>query len=304
LNVQIPLTKESSANLLYVNEFMSHGSDKVSYNVWLNGVRYNVIGTKYIPKAFFTFLKYEDKYKYFNILKKNIECGRDDGFSYKNMKKFKDYFSLDSVKSEKYSKIMLEEIVKEFPDNTYDDTKNYNKIYYNILSNYLKKIGLKIINNNKLEFITKYKATLDNCKIIFNVYSIKIQIENDIFILYCALYRIWNKDILLGDFTTTLDIVPDDNTILATGQNSKIISMGNYICKVINYKDHSSISESSSDIKNCNKKYADININDSEYVFTGHCSHNIYPLNEINFPPWQDLDLGEQESYLYYPPEY
>jgi hypothetical protein len=258
----------------------------------------------YITVDIFKFLKYEDKYEYFNILQRHIECGKNDGFSFDNMISFKDYFSLDSVKSEKYSKIMLEEIIKEFPDDTEDDTKIYNKIYYNILSNYLIKIGLKIINNNELEYITKYKATLDNCIIKFNVYSIKIQIENDIFILYCALYRIWNKEIYLGEFNTTLDIVPIDNTILATGQNSKIISMGNYICKVINYKTHSSLSSNSTDIKNCNKKYIDLDIDGDEYIFTGHCSHNIYPLNLINFPPWQDLDLGEQETYLYYPPEY
>lgn len=51
IKVKIPLTKDSSTNLLYITEFMAHGSDKVSYNVWLNGVKFNVIGTKYIPKA-------------------------------------------------------------------------------------------------------------------------------------------------------------------------------------------------------------------------------------------------------------
>lgn len=68
VKVKIPLTKDSSANLLYVTEFMSHGSDKVSYNVWLNGVRYNVIGTKYIPKAL----------KTSNLYKKAIEAYNND----------------------------------------------------------------------------------------------------------------------------------------------------------------------------------------------------------------------------------
>jgi hypothetical protein len=59
IKVKIPLTKDSATNLLYVTEFMSHGHDKVSYNVWLNGVKYNVIGTKFIPRV----LKSSDLYK-------------------------------------------------------------------------------------------------------------------------------------------------------------------------------------------------------------------------------------------------
>jgi hypothetical protein len=205
----------------------------------------------------------------------------------------------------KYSEIMKNIIDKEMKDK-YDTKKkiNYHKVYYTILGEYLRSINLKRFGD--LEYITKYTAILDQCIIKFNVYSINIQIEADKYILYCALYRAWNKDKYLGEFNTTINIVPFENKILPTGQNSTVISMGNYICKVISYKTHSDINSNSNSEQSCSIKYEDIDIDgeDGEYIFTGHCSHNVFPLNEIKFPDWQDINLVEQESNLYFPPKY
>lgn len=255
---------------------------------------------------FYNFNSY-DNIPYFNLLKFNISCGEVIAhYSIINMKKEFIKITPDNPRY-KYIQIMNKIINDILPTDEIKSDINYYKIYYNILSNYLREIGLTIKGN--LEYITKYISTLDECIIKFNVYSIEIKIEDDMYILYCALYRVWNKEIYLGEFNTTINIVRSDNKILPTGQNNFVISMGNYICKVINYKEHTNIGENSSlsNLTNsCEKAYSDIDIDgkEGEYLFTGHCSHNVYPLNLISFPLWQDINLDLQESYVYFPPEY
>jgi hypothetical protein len=102
-------------------------------------------------------------------------------------------------------------------------------------------------------------------------------------------------------YKNIINIVPMDNEISLTGQNSQILSMGNYICKIVEYQVQTSISSASNSSESCEKNWEEIKINDN-YVFVGHCSSDVYPLNVINIPPLIIPEFVEQESSLYYPP--
>jgi hypothetical protein len=179
---------------------------------------------------------------------------------------------------------------------------NYHKLYYTILSNYLRKIKLEY-DQSSCKYLFNNIHTIDKMIIYNNFYSININVGEDKFILYFVKYKISNNDKELGEFKNIVNIVPIESKILPTGQNSNIISMGNYICKIIEYYKpipQTSINSNSTLTESCEKSWDDIKINDN-YVFVGHCSNDVFPLNEINTEELKIYNLKDfpQESYLY-----
>jgi hypothetical protein len=213
---------------------------------------------------------------------------------------------------------MYKKINNELPDGHVKSRNiNYHRMYYTILSNYLREIGLKY-DNSTCKYLYWHRTTIghikdDEYKFDTNNYyfSINVNVGSDKFKLYFVVNspKINGKRITSGPnivYKNIINMIPINNDIELTGQNTQILSMGNYICKIVEYYDtnpvQTSINSSSTSSESCEKNWNDIKIN-HKYVFIGHCSSDVYPLNEITLPSVTNIQsYGEQESLLYYPP--
>jgi hypothetical protein len=271
--------------------------------------RFNIL-----TEDFFNFRnEYDDiKYPYLNILRYHISCGSP--INYEKLVEMKRYFG--NLPTNKYKRIMYDKIYDLLPDNHLKSRNiNYHRMYYKILSNYLKEIGLNY-DNSTCKYLYWHRTTIghlkdDKYKFDSNnfYFSINVNVGTDRFKLYFVVNspKIYGKRVSSDPnivYKNILNIVPIDNDIQLTGQNTQILSMGNYICKIVEYYSppQTSINSSSTSSESCEKDWKDIRIND-EYVFVGHCSSDVYPLRDIKLPLNPDILIyGEQESSLYYPP--
>jgi hypothetical protein len=267
-----------------------------------------------INELFFNFRRdYDDiQYPYFNILRYHIGCGNP--INYERLLNMKRHFF--TIPTNKYTRIMYNKINNELPDgHVKSRIINYHRTYYTILSNYLREIGLNY-DNSTCKYLYWHRTTIghikdDEYKFDTNnyYYSINVNVGTDRFKLYFVVNspKIYGKRITGGPDTVyknIINIVPIDNDIQLTGQNTQILSMGNYICKIVEYYNppQTSINSSSTSSESCEKDWKDIKIDD-EYVFVGHCSSDVYPLRDIKLPQNPNIiPPGEQESLLYNPP--
>jgi len=267
-----------------------------------------------INELFFNFRSdYDDiQYPYFHILRYHISCGNP--IDYETLLDMKRHFF--TIPTNKYTRIMYNKINNELPDGHVKSRNiNYHRMYYTILSNYLREIELKY-DNSTCKYLYWHRTTIghikdDEYKFDTNNYyfSINVNVGTDRFKLYFVINspKIYGKRITGGPDTVyknIINIVPIDNDIQLTGQNTKILSIGNYICKIVEYytPPQTSINSSSTSSESCEKDWKDIKI-DNEYVFVGHCSTDVYPLRDIKLPLNPNvIQPGEQESLLYNPP--
>jgi hypothetical protein len=225
-------------------------------------------------------------------------------------KYFIENLKINSTETNKY-KILLNDKITKYTNNNdkyVNDTDNFVKLYYQILDEYLRNINMKLPENKDPIFEYAYQLNIDNSKFIINVYSIKVNIETDSFIFYVIKYKFIQNDKDMGIFTAIYNIVTNDNKILETGQNEYYLNAGNYICKPVEYiiqtlvvgSDECKSEKSNHDC--CSELTEDqIKINNT-YKFIGNCSHNIYPLSEINFP--DEIIIPDEKpnvSELYFP---
>ena len=249
------------------------------------------------------------KYEYFEILK-DVKCGSIINKSFINK------IRLTEVQSRKnyYTRKLYE--ITQRSDNLRPIKKNYIKLYYKILNEYLSLIVMNFTNTNIPTFEYAYTFNIDESIFIINIYSILITIGLDNFIFYVSKYKFIKNNITIGIFTSIINIIPLDTTnkyyLLESGQYRDIISCGNYICKIIEYSDDqtdvigsdSDTDDSDNEDKtnnNCSHLKEDQIYINNIYRFIGHCSHNIYPLNLINFPDIIIPANKKNVSKLYYP---
>jgi len=217
----------------------------------------------------------------------------------------------------RYATILKDIINYNFTDTIKNRNMNYHKIYYTILSIYLRRIGL-IFHQPSLKYLYSNTAIIEpdlvtKNKYKFNMinqyYSIEIRVNSDYFLLYFTVYSpiINGKTIRSKNYRNIINVVEANNQILSTGQNSSILSIGNYICKVVEYLDQkqTSIDATSTLSESCEVHFDKIKIN-NHYVFIGHCANDppVYPLDDIIIPDLPAVCIqSPQESRLYYPPK-
>lgn len=99
-----------------------------------------------------------------------------------------------------------------------------------------------------------------NC--YYYYFSINVNVGADKFKLYFTINspKIHGKRITGGQdrvYKNIINMIPIDNDIELTGQNSQILSMGNYICKIVDYYNteppQTSIKSSSTSSESCEK---------------------------------------------------
>jgi hypothetical protein len=318
---KIPYSYYNNDTKTFISESLSNGNFYTSNETKETSEeikKINISITNFNPLTSFVDInmrdEYDDiKYPFLNILRHHISCG--DPIDWNSLVKMKEFFEKKSVSETDTSKLVyintFNGIIGKYLSTVYNKDINYHKVYYTILSDYLRTIGLTY-DNSTCKYLYSNRATIGYIKndeykfdIINNYYSIDIKIGSK-FKLYFTVYSplINGKTINSYEYRNIVNIVPFDNDIQATGQNTKILSIGNYICKVVEYYDigQTSINSSSNLTESCEKKWDNIQI-DHEYVFVGHCSSGVYPLDQISIPPHPpSLQKFPEESTLYYPP--
>jgi len=313
---KVPYSYFNNGNNLSIKR-LSSSIGKTFYtesNIDVTEINKYIANFNNINELFFNFRRdYDDiQYPYFNILRYHISCGNP--IDYETLIEMKRHFF--TIPTNKYTRIMYNEINNELPDGHVKNRNiNYHRTYYTILSKYLRKIGLKY-DDSTCRYLYWHRTTIghikdDEYKFDTNnyYYSINVNVGTDRFKLYFVINspKIYGKRITGGPDTVyknIINIVPIDNDIQLTGQNTQILSIGNYICKIVEYYNppQTSINSSSTSSESCEKDWKDIKIDDN-YVFVGHCSTDVYPLREIKLPQNPNIiQPGEQESLLYNPP--
>ena len=308
----------TSKNVLYYNKNHTEISDDAIDNIGLYLSNFNIINSE--DNIFYNRPDYDDtKYPYFNILRHNISCGFPIEFD--SLVKMKTYFNTPANFNHpdklRYATILKDIINYNFTDTIKNRNMNYHKIYYTILSIYLRRIGL-IFHQPSLKYLYSNTAIIEpdlvtKNKYKFNMinqyYSIEIRVNSDYFLLYFTVYSpiINGKTIRSKNYRNIINVVEANNQILSTGQNSSILSIGNYICKVVEYLDQkqTSIDATSTLSESCEVHFDKIKIN-NHYVFIGHCANDppVYPLDDIIIPDLPAVCIqSPQESRLYYPPK-
>ena len=213
----------------------------------------------------------ESRFKKYNLLEildiDKIKCGHTTFRSF--------VINILEDKSKETNNVVMNSIIEKKKPEIND--KNIISKYYEIINLYLKNINLTYdISTLKFLYATQHDflATPDTprCHFIINFYSIEIKVGDDIFILYFIKYiynKYKDKSPEFSAYNAILNIVPKTNTINICGVNNEILSLGLYICKIIEYKD----------------LYMKDNIEDrsinTSYDFIGDMINNMYPLSEF-----------------------
>lgn len=122
---------------------------------------------------------------------------------------------------------------------------------YGILSSYVQEIMTVHMDTFKFLFsfhhdlftnvtLRKEKRFEEHADILFNVYSVDVSIGGAEYTLICAKYRYTYKDERMkivgsDEYTCVINLVPK-TTVTKFGLYSDVITIGNYICKILEYK--------------------------------------------------------------------
>jgi hypothetical protein len=205
-------------------------------------------------------------------------------------------------------KLILESKKKEITE------RNIVSKYYEIINLYLKTIGLKY-NIETLKFMYTIESNFEqpiynkpiiyNHNFLLNVYSIEVNVNDNLFILYFTQYRyiksspteIPNEQIILSNniYNAIINMVPKTNTINLYGLNNQILSAGLYICKIIAYNQNCLVDEYPDE-----RSRRIINLS---YIFVGDYINNMYPLSEFShmIPIMKEVEIKKDTEVKYKP---
>jgi hypothetical protein len=175
------------------------------------------------------------------------------------------------------------EVFKKYFDNDHDEFK----ALHDIIDSYLKQINMNV-NQETLTFQYAFKKKFDSAEVTMNVYTIEATIDEDEYILYCGNYNFTFSG-STNNFNCIINLLPKSSKITNIGLHSQPLSIGLYICKIIDYEFQLKI------------KPDRLPFVSTTYKFIGHYMHNIHPLETIVFPRVCEPVLPQNTALIYTP---
>ena len=188
--------------------------------------------------------------------------------------------------------------------------------FYGILSEYVEKI--MTVKSDSLKFLFSFRDELftnitylkkdilketplrEHADLLFNIYTVDVRIGEIEYDLICAKYKYNYEDQRArppvsgtNEFTCIMNLVPKVNEITMYGTYKNVISIGNYICKIMEYDLHTLMDlehllRSEKNVPMDKHYRPTLPLRIGNYWFVGNYISGMFPLNSLPFGPFME----------------
>jgi hypothetical protein len=142
--------------------------------------------------------------------------------------------------------------------------------------------------------VKKEKPLREHADILYNLYSVDVVIGSVEYELICAKYRYNYEDEKASvkgseEYTCVVNLVPKDNSITKNGIYKNVLTVGNYVCKIMEYDLNTLLSLGHLNQSRKNISYdkyrSSLPLKIGHYWFVGNHVSGMFPLNTLPFGP-------------------